>query len=70
MFGSRQGNVEVSFGAIIIIIIDQKLRIIMLQLQSQMSGAGPGSEAEAAKYSKLCKDVRKQLIEEIMKKHR
>ena len=42
----------------------------MLQLQSQMSGPGTGSEAEAAKYSKLCKDVRKQLIEEIMKKHR
>ena len=42
----------------------------MLQLQSQMSGAGTGSEAEAAKYSKLCKDVRKQLIEEIIKKHR
>ena len=43
----------------------------MLQLQSQMSGPGTGSaETEAAKYSKLCKDVRKQLIEEIMKKHR
>ena len=44
--------------------------IIILQLQSQMSGPRTGSEAEAAKYSKLCKDVRKQLIEEIIKKKR
>ena len=41
-----------------------------MQLQSQMSGPPTGSGTEAAKYNKLCKDVRKQLIEEIMKKHR
>ena len=55
---------------LVLIIILLISGIIILQLQSQMSGPQTGSEADAAKYSKLCKDVRKQLIEEIIKKKR